>query len=314
MFELHHLKCFVALYSELNFHRAATRLNMTQPSLSRQIKLLEHRLGVELFERSKHSVRPTAAGRIFWREAVGLLEHVRQSELVAIRAARGDVGSVMLGFVASAVYDLVASVVRTLSETHPDIEVSLREANSLEQIQGLNTGSIDLGIVRMDFRQPGLCVEKLVDEPFVLALPADHPLCGRDRIDLTALNGLPYVLFGASGWRPFHEMLVGFFRARGVAPKVVQYMNSTLSVLALVRAGIGVSLVPAGATSLRLDGIVYRRVDGCADLHSEIFVTWRADNDNPALPATLALVREVARSSVSPSPAPIAETRGARPA
>lgn len=292
MFELSQLRCFVAVATELNFRRAAEQLCMTQPPLSRQIQLLEHQLGIVLLERNNRSVHLTAAGRVFFVEANGLLERARQAALSAQKIARGDIGAVSISFVASAVYGLLPRIIADLNQTHPGIDVSLKEMTTLEQVEALNSRRSDLGIVRSTPQQPGFSEECLVSEAFVLALPARHPLAARENVGVADLDGEPFIMYSYAGWRPFYELLSGAFRAARISPRFVQYVNSTLTMLSLVHAGIGLALVPESTRSLGLAGVVFRPIAMESSVRSDLHLLWKDGNDNPALPTVLELIRK----------------------
>ena len=155
MFELAQLRCFATVATELNFRRAAERLNMTQPPLSRQIQLLEHALGVALFTRSTRSVVLTAAGRAFFIEAQHLLERAEQAAVAAKRFAQGDIGSVSISFVGSAVYEFLPKVLAEARLNQPQVKIALSEMNTAQQHEALRARRIDLGIVRAPLLQPG---------------------------------------------------------------------------------------------------------------------------------------------------------------
>ena len=282
--ELGQLRSFVAVATELNFRRAAERLNMTQPPLTRQIQLLEHQLGVRLLNRTNRSVQLTAAGRAFYIEAQSLLERAHSAVLAAQKIAQGDVGAVNIGHVASAAYALLPRVVANLHIRHPDIHITLREMPSFEQLQALHTHQIDLGIVRSTLGQKDIETRCLLREPFVLAVPTAHPLAGQNELTLQALHHQPFINYSFTGWQPFHEMFAGMFRAAHIEPHYVQTVGSTLTMLALVNAGLGVALVPQSASQLHLEHIVYRPIELEAGICSELHLIWRSDNDNPALP------------------------------
>ncbi len=282
--ELGQLRCFVAVAAELNFHRAAERLNMTQPPLTRQIQLLEHQLGVRLLNRTNRSVQLTAAGRAFYIEAQSLLERAHSAVLAAQKIARGDVGAVNLGHVASAGYALLPRVVADLHISHADIHITLHEMPSFEQLQALRTRQIDLGIVRSTLGQKDCETRCLLREPFVLAVPIGHPLADQSELALHALHQQPFINYSFTGWQPFHEMFAGMFRAARIEPDYVQTVGSTLTMLALVNAGLGVALVPQSASQLHFDRIVYRPIALEAGICSELHLIWRNDNDNPVLP------------------------------
>lgn len=296
MFELKQLRCFVAVASELNFRRAAERLGMTQPPLTRQIQLLEHQLGVMLLERSKRSVALTAAGRSFLHEAQSLLERAEQAALTARKVSLGEAGAVTLGFVSSAIYGRLPRVVADLRDTHPGLELTLREMSTLEQREALHSRRIDLGIVRASHAPRGLVTQSLVAEPFVLALPRTHPLVREPRLELTMLDREAFILYSFSGWRPFYELLTGAFRSAGIEPDVVQHIGSTLTILSLVNAGLGIALVPQSAARLGFNGVICRSLEPTPAIRSELHLIWRDDGNDPAV----SVVRDALQRDILP--------------
>ncbi|HBX55840.1 LysR family transcriptional regulator [Pseudomonas sp. UBA2684] len=283
MFELSQLRCFTTVATELNFRRAAERLNMTQPPLSRQIQLLEHSLGVSLFNRSTRSVTLTAAGRAFFIEAQAVLEHAQNAASAALRIAQGDLGSVTIGFVASAVYDFLPHVVAQARSERPGINIALHEMNTVDQLEALRARRIDVGIVRAPMHQHGFNSECLVREPFVLALPSHHMLGQQTTLDISALDGQPFIMYAHAAWQPFNELLTGMFRSARVTPDYVQFLGSTLTILALVNAGMGLALVPRSASMVQFEGVRYRPIGLPSGIQSELHLVCRDDNDNPAV-------------------------------
>lgn len=291
MFDLVQLRCFTTVATELNFSRAAQRLNMTQPPLSRQVQLLEHHLGVELFTRSTRSVALTAAGRAFFVEARSLLERAELAALSARRFADGDIGAVSVSFVPSAVYDFLPRVIADARKNQPDIRISLAEMNTYEQHEALGSRRIDLGIVRSTLRQAGLTSECLVREPFVLAVPCDHPLANAETVHLDDLEGEPFIMYSHSAYEPFNEMLAGMFRLAQVTPHYVQWLGSTLTILALVNTGMALALVPKSAAKIRFEAVTFREIELGEGTRSELHLIWRSDNDNPAFAIMLDAIR-----------------------
>ncbi len=291
MFELAQLRCFITVATELNFRRAAERLNMTQPPLSRQIQLLEHSLGVELFTRSTRSVALTAAGRAFFIEAQNLLERAHQAAASARRFAAGDIGSVSISFVGSAVYEFLPRVIAEARLNQPQVKISLSEMNTHQQHEALRTRRIDLGIVRQPLLQAGYENECLVREPFVLAIPRQHPLAAVGQVGVRNLDGAPFLMYSHAAYPPFNELLTGMFRSAGVAPEYVQWLGSSLTILALVNAGMGLALVPRCATNVVFKDVCFREIDLGEGIQSELHLTWRSNNDNPACLMLLEAIR-----------------------
>lgn len=298
MFELAQLRCFTTVATELNFRRAAERLNMTQPPLSRQIQLLEHHLGVELFTRSTRSVALTAAGRAFFIEAQNLLEQAQQAAVAARRFARGDIGSVTISFVGSAVYEFLPKVIAEARLKQPQVKIVLSEMNTYQQHEALRARRIDLGIVRSPLLETGYATECLVREPFVLAVPVSHPLASAESVGVQDLDGQPFLMYSHSAYPPFNELLTGMLRSARVAPQFVQWLGSSLTILALVNAGMGLALVPRCATSVVFKHVVFREIDLGEGVQSELHLVWRQDNDNPAFTMLLEGIRGAVREGL----------------
>lgn len=291
MLDLIQLRCFTTVATELNFSRAAERLNMTQPPLSRQIQLLEHQLGVALFIRSTRSVALTAAGRAFFVEAQSLLERAQLATLAAKRFAQGDIGAVSVSFVPSAVYEFLPRVIAEARVGQPDIDISLSEMNTYEQHEALRSRRIDLGIVRQAMRQDGFVSERLIREPFVLAVPLAHPLANAPQVSVADLHEQAFIMYSHSAWQPFNELLTGMFRSEKITPRYVQWLGSTLTILALVNAAMGLALVPRSARRIRFENVIYRDIDLGPGIESELHLIWRDDNDNPAFLMMLEAIR-----------------------
>lgn len=289
MFDLYRLRCFIVLAEELHFHRAAIRLNMTQPPLSRQIQLLEHEVGVPLFRRSSRQVELTPAGKVFHREAERLLAIAEKARLIARRVAQGETGTVSLAFTAASSYAFLPRLVALAKSRLPEVDLVLREMVTIEQIEALQSGRVDLGFLRPPVLRSGLTGTRVLREPLLLAIPADHPLAAREAIAMTELDRLPFVTFSPVEGRYFHNLIDSQFQAAGIAPDYVQYVIQAHSMLALVSAGIGIAAVPASAQSLHPDGVVFRPFPAL-DARSELLLAWREDNANPAADAIRALI------------------------
>ncbi|BCQ55281.1 LysR family transcriptional regulator [Burkholderia gladioli] len=280
--ELNHLRCFIAVAEELHFGRAAARLFMTQPPLSRQIQLLEESLGLQLFERNSRSVKLTDAGRAYYQDALRILRLTEQAADAARRVARGDAGQVAIGFTAVAGYRLVPDLLAAAREQLPGIRLVLKEMVSVAQLEALKTRAIDLGILRAQSPDPQIGIELLAREPLLAVLPAAHRLVARDTIAAADLAGEPFVMYSADGGRYFHDRIVALLTAAGVHVDVAQQLDQTHTVLTLVRAGIGVSIVPASARELGMRDVVFRPLwtqEATADLD----LGWRVERDSPAV-------------------------------
>jgi DNA-binding transcriptional LysR family regulator len=280
MFEISQLRCFVAVAEELHFSRAAERLNMTQPPLSRQIRLLEHHVGARLLERNSRTVRLTAAGKAFFPEAARILRMAEEATFTARRVARGEQGTLSIGFTGGAGYSLLPEVVRRLREHSPGVVLTLKELVSTEQVQALNSGQIELGLMRPHALNAELESALLATEALMLAIPKGEADKWPLAPTLADLHGKPFVMYSPYEARPFHQMLSERFERAGVVPDIVEHIGQVHTMLALVNAGIGAALVAEGATQLHFDGIVVRRIE---TEPVRMVCAWRRDNENPIL-------------------------------
>ncbi|MET0981970.1 MAG: LysR substrate-binding domain-containing protein [Telluria sp.] len=280
MFEISQLRCFVAVAEELHFSRAAERLHMTQPPLSRQIRLLEHHVGAQLVERSSRVVRLTAAGRAFFPEAVRILRLAEEAAFSARRAAKGEQGNLAIGFTSASGYSLLPEVVRRLRECAPKVSLTLKELVSTAQVEALNAGELDLGLMRPHPMNDELESELIVTESLMLAIPEPEADAWPLAPTLDCLHGRPFVMYSPYDARPFYLMLSERFARAGVVPDIIEHVGQVHTMLALVRAGLGAALIAEGASRLLFDGIVMRKM---ATEPVETICTYRRDNDNPVL-------------------------------
>ncbi|HVV28686.1 MAG TPA: LysR substrate-binding domain-containing protein [Rhizomicrobium sp.] len=290
-FELHQIRCFVAAAEELHFGRAAARMNMTQPPLSRQIQLLEHVLGVKLLDRTSRAVKLTPAGRVFLLEARRILRLAESAALATRRIAAGEAGTIALGFTAASGYSFLPRLLLLRASHAPNIDLALREMVSGEQVESLLTGRIDVGLLRPPVDRTEFSTLRVAGERLVAALPYGDERLEQASLRLSDFDGRRLVMYAPEGARYFHDMLAGLFEAEGVSPIAVQSLSQIHSMLALVRAGIGAALVPEAAQSLHFDDVHFRPVTTSPDAPVELFAAWRTDNDNPALASFLDLLR-----------------------
>jgi DNA-binding transcriptional LysR family regulator len=284
MLDLGQVRCFVAAATELNFRRAAALLHMTQPPLSRQIHLLEENLGVQLFERVGRAVKLTTEGRVFLADATRLLNLSEQAESAVRRASKGKTGRVRIGFTGAAGYELIPELLVAAKRDLPDIDVVLLEMISVAQIEGFEANAIDLGFMRpLPSRQK---VEfLLVDrEPMIVALPAKHELCRFEQLELAQLHEQAFIMHSPTHGKYFHDRIMSMLVADEVKPHFTQYIDQTPTILSLVRAGLGVSILPASSRRFHYDNVEFRDIAGNT-VQAEMSMAWRSDQDNPAVTA-----------------------------
>lgn len=253
------LSAFAALAEELHFTRAAARLHVAQPALTKRIQQLERALGVRLFDRTRRSVRLTAAGELLLPPARSALQGIEAFAAAAGRLAAGDLGRLRVAFTPSAPHHVLPGVVRAFRRQHPDVDCRLTEMGSDEQIERLLAGDLDVGILRPPAHVPArLLCRRFLEEPFVAVLPRDHPLASRRALSLADLAAEPFVLIARRVVRQVHDQVLAACRSAGFTPAVVQEGTHIHSVAALVAAGLGVSVMPASAARLGLRTVVCR--------------------------------------------------------
>ncbi|QOR40328.1 LysR family transcriptional regulator [Billgrantia diversa] len=253
--ELRHLRYFCAVAEELNLTRAAAKLHMAQPPLSRQIKQLEDEIGAELFERSARGLRLTPAGQFFHEHTLQIMEKLDTTVAATQRLARSKRVMFGIGFVPSVFYGQLPLLVRELRQKD-NVELVLAELTTVQQVKALKSGRIDMGFGRMRIDDPDVEQENLFDEPLMAALPEGHPLA-ETTPTLAQLAEYPLVLFPAQPRPSLADITLGLFRRRGLKVTVALEANELQTALALVASEIGITLVPEQVKRVRRDGIVY---------------------------------------------------------
>lgn len=300
--ELRHLRYFIAVAEEGHITRAAERLGMQQPPLSQQIRALERELDVQLFRRKPRGVELTDAGTAFLERARAILDEVDRAFSTARRTARGEQGRVVVGFTGSAPFHpFVPRVIRAFREMHPLVSLVLEESGSSELVQGLHNEDIDAAFIRSPVADVvGLVVKPLLEEDMLVALPAAHSLA-RDAaaLPLSALANEIFILYKRPGGPGLYDTIITACRRAGFSPRVGQEAPRIISTLNLVAAGLGVSIVPASLRRLQMDGVVYRRLTGSADLKAPLILACRPGENSAAVQRFLDLVQRPAESVAS---------------
>ncbi|WP_286822750.1 MULTISPECIES: LysR family transcriptional regulator [unclassified Idiomarina] len=254
---------FIAVAEELHFHRAAERLNMSQPPLTSAIRKLEDDIGVTLIEREKRVLGLTPAGKNFIDEARETLRQAEQVVTTTLDAAAGRTGLVRLGYVGSSLYGRLPDVIRDFRESHPDVRLELKEATTAAQVAALRSNALDVGILI----PPLVNAEDIEQIPFdsdrlCLAIPKKHPLNKRSNLTLTDLSEEPFILWPMVEGRGFHLQVIRLCANVGFVPTVTQEAHGMHAVLSLVSVGAGVSVVPQSMSGFRGDQISYHPLTG----------------------------------------------------
>ncbi|MCZ4583816.1 LysR family transcriptional regulator [Rhodococcus opacus] len=296
--EISQITAFLAVAEELHFGRAAQRLHSAQPPLSRTIRRLEKQLGATLFERSTRNVRLTSAGEALLGPAREILDACRLAEIAVAAAGRGQVGRVRIGFAGVSSHLLIGRWAKLVRHTHPGIEFVLdSSAFASEALNKLLDGTLDIGLVRWIFTPPGIASRVILNEDFVVALPTDHPLAGRDGVRIEELATEPWVTLPADPGSALRDSLQRAAHDAGFTPRIVQSAPDSMALMALVSAEVGCALtVSSVAENVNNPDVVFLPlVGGPSTL--QLRIAWRADDDNAAL-------REVLRLSEEALPTP----------
>jgi DNA-binding transcriptional LysR family regulator len=279
--ELRQFRYFVAVAEQLHFGRAAARMNVVQAAISQQIKRLEEEIGTELFERSGTDVRLTEAGRQMLQQCRRLLAQTEQVLRVVNLVGAGEKGRINFGFVDNAICGLLPPLVREYRRLYPEVHVTFQTLDRNEQTDALESHKLDLGLLPGPVSEPGLQSETFVSSLLVAALPSGHALAKHPSLRLEQLANEPFLLFPPSARSRFLEVILDACTDAGFVPRVVQEANHMHTLLALVHAGFGITLIPRWVAREGPD-VVFRPVV-CSAPPYELVFAWRRGHSNKAV-------------------------------
>ena len=287
------MRYFVAVAEEANIGRAAARLHISQPPLTRQIQQLEAELGVTLFNRNPRGMELTAAGEMFLDEARNIGALIDQATERTQRAGQGKLGRIDVAIFGSAILDVIPKVLLAFRTRYPDVKVVLHTMTKAEQIEALRHKRITAGFNRMLAPLDDIETRLVTTERLLLAVPAGHPLAQRESIRFRELEHHPIVLFPTGGRPSFIDKVIHHCQESGFTPQISQEVGDAVTGVALVASGFGVCLVPTSATTLRFPGVVYRELTDTPDgFFVDLSCIFRAGDHSPILNGLLAIVDE----------------------
>jgi DNA-binding transcriptional LysR family regulator len=295
--ELRHLRYFVAVAEELHFTRAAERLHIGQPPLSHAIQVLEASVGAQLLERSKRWVRLTEAGKLFLDDARRILALAEQAAETARRAGRGEAGELRIGFTYSTpLTPLFAEVINRYRQDFPLVTLTLHEMATLRQLEAIGQRSLDLGFVRPpEVAVPhGVKLTPLREDPLMVVLPTGHRLAKKPALAISELEELPFVMYPPGGGTGIYPQIFRLCRDAGFVPRVGQTAGEASTIIGLVAAGSGITLLPASFDRIRMDGVCYRPLLD-PEATTMLLLAQRAGEQSPLVDAFVALVTDAAR-------------------
>jgi DNA-binding transcriptional LysR family regulator len=255
--ELRQIRSFLSIAETLHFGRTAELIHLSQPALSLQIRALEEEVGVRLFERNRRKTTLTAAGLAFRDDAATAVSQLEQAVRRARLAANGKRGLLRIGFISTAGNEIVPDIVRRFRDSNPEVEFSLLNILTADQVQMLAAGSLDIGFLRLPIGEHReLEVVKVHREPFVVVVPLSHKLAKKKKIQLRELSGQAFVMYERSYAPGFHDLMVGILRDGGIVPDVRQTAGQMPTLVSLVAAGMGISILPKSAVRHSVASVV----------------------------------------------------------
>lgn len=293
MLSLRQFRQFLAVAETMNFRRAAERLNMAQPPLTAAIRQMEEELGVRLFERTNRITGLTPAGIVLCEEAKRAIVQAERAVALTRRAGQGSIGTLRVGFVASAVRQLVPQIVARFRHLHPSVVLELEEATTARQIAAIMTDRMDVGIVALPLpaeAEGKISNNVLIDSRLIAALPATHPLAfvTTEPLLLTALANESWVLFPGAEGPGLHGTILRSCAEAGFSPHVGQRAVQMETIIGLVAAGLGVAVVPELFRSSFREGVIYRDVEGAGTpISYRVGLAWRSGQTSGVLSAFL---------------------------
>lgn len=280
--ELRHLRYFVAVAENLNFGRAATSLNLSQPPLSKQIKDLETEVGATLFHRTKRRVELTAAGHEFLLYAQDILRMADEARVRVRQVGAGTIGVLTIGFTGTAIFDL-QPIVHMFNQSHPGVEVVLRRMVTTDQQNGLKDRSISVGHLILPLPDAGLDVLPIRKDSFVVSLPSTHPVAnGVEPVCIASLARENFITTPRTAGTSYHDAVMAICLQGGFVPHVSLEIDHIESIPAFISIGMGIALVPRSLSNLKVEGVVYKNIDVVKPV-METALAWRKDNRCPVV-------------------------------
>lgn len=291
MIELRHLQYFRVLAETLHFGRAAERLHISQPPLSRQIALLEEELGVKLFDRSRRRVELTDAGQRFYLDTATVFSAFEQAKRNALAAARGAAGELSVGFMMSTAYSVTPAITRQYAAQFPQVNLKLTETLPMDLAQDIADGNKDVAIMYRPQDCSGLETVTIYREDMTVVLPPGHRLLGKQVVDPRDLAGETFIIVPRHIAPALHDMIVNYCLQHGVTPNIGLEINMQQTIVNLVGEGLGIAIVPKSMRNMRLTTTTFRALADAPII--EVVLVWKADNHNPCIETFVNSARQV---------------------
>ncbi|WP_310418383.1 LysR family transcriptional regulator [Chamaesiphon sp. OTE_8_metabat_110] len=291
--ELRHLRYFKTVATELHFGKAAEKLHISQPPLTKQIQNLEAELEFKLFIRTNRSVALTPAGQAFLIEVNQILQQLDRAIDIGRKTSRGELGKISIGFVGSATYNILPVMLQQFRDRYPNVQIELHELTTDRQLIWLREGRIDIGSIRPPIIDRDFVTQVVFQESFVIALPTNHHLAALDEIDLTLLATEPFILFPRELAPGLYDPIISICQAAGFSPQVVQECIQMQTIVSLVSANLGISILPASIQEAQRQGVIYKPIRSqttSIDKLAKIALVWRIGDRSPIVNRFLEVV------------------------
>ena len=288
--ELRHLRYFTAVVQWKSYREASRRIHVAQPAISQTVVNLEEELGLKLFSRAKRMAQLTPEGEVFYAEAVRTLAQAELAVETAQRAARGEIGRLSIGFLGSATSAFLPELVRKFKATYPGVKLTLQELTPVQQDPAFEKGKIDIGFTRTLSAEQNRTFSSrvLYRDPLMAVLPRSRPVKTK-RVRIADLANETFVLFHRQGHPSVFDTTIAMCHKAGFYPRVENQPTMLQTVLSLVEAEQGVSIVPACARNLRSNGVRFYRLQP-DDVRVELVAAWKKANPSVVLRAFLELI------------------------
>lgn len=297
--EIRQLKYFQAVAEELNFGRAANRLHISQPPLTRQIQQLEEELGAQLFIRTPKGVELTTAGALLLDDATNILALMQRAAERTQLANEGHLGRIDVGIFGSAMLNTIPRLLLTFRNMYPNVVIALHNMHKAQQIEALREKRLTIGFNRIIPETTDMVVERVLTEPVILAVNRNHSFAYRREIELTDLADQPLIVFPKNLKPSFADDVIAMCHNEGFQPRIEQEVEDVVTAVALVSSGFGLSLVPESAANLKLPGVVYRPLKKTPMPSIDLSCVYRKDDQSAILKAFLEIIRSYRATSIS---------------
>lgn len=287
--DLRQMRYFIAVAEELSFSRAADRLQMAQPPLSQEIRKLEEELGVTLFHRTKRQVKLSDAGKVFFEGAYRTLSQADATIKATQLANEGMIGQLIIGFVDSS--EVVMTIIKRFRERFPNVHLVLRELTTEQQIQALYKQEIQVGFTRSIPMSSVLSSEVCMEESLCVAMPENHPLASLPNIPLQLLADESIIMFPRHFGTHLYDLILSYFWRNGVSITIVQEAVQMHTIVNLVAAGMGISVVPSSVEGIKRNGVVYKKLQETTPKVA-LYTVWRMDESSSIMDHFLNTVRD----------------------